>query len=279
MIFTWKQTMGFVALCLLPTLAVQAGLPQPMCIFYGQAKDDFGWPYMDNASVVLRVGTNEYARHTITGSLTPGVNFALYVHLDDGRGDEVYTQHALHMGEGFEIVVRDNDGEKTIMEVESLPLVGTPGDVIRLNVTAGTDSDGDGLPDEWEQYLVDGSSDPSINSVEDIHPSDDFDGDGSSNINEYRAGTFAFLDYDYFFAEQVTMLPNQWMQIEFLSTPGKVYRISSRTNLASQVWSDCAYATQHEGSLLNQPLEGDGSWLSFYLKMNEISEFYNMTVE
>ena len=33
---------------------------------------------------MLLHGTNQIASQTITGSLTPGVNFALYVHLDDG---------------------------------------------------------------------------------------------------------------------------------------------------------------------------------------------------
>ena len=264
---------------LLTVVAVRAGLPQPMCVFYGQAKDGFGWPYMNGADVVLRVGTNEYARHTIDGSISPGVNFALYVHLDDGSGNEAYTHYAMNPGDGFEIVVLDGDGEKTIMEASALPNVGNPGDVVLVNVTAGTDADGDGLPDEWEQYLVDASTNPAIASIEDVHAGDDYDGDGSSNGDEYMAGTVAFLDYDYFFAEYVTLLTNGWIQIEFLSTPGKVYRISSRTNLADWVWSECAYATQHEGPLLNQPLEGDGDWLSFYLKMQDPSEFFNMTVE
>jgi len=30
-------------------------------------------------NVILRMGTNEYARHTINGSLSPGINFALDV--------------------------------------------------------------------------------------------------------------------------------------------------------------------------------------------------------
>ena len=256
-----------------------AGLPQPMCVFYGQAKDDFGWPYMSGADVVLRVGTNEYARHAIDGSLSPGVNFALYVHLDDGSGDTAYAHYAMSPGDGFEIVVLDGDGEKTIMETNALPTVGNPGEVILVNVTAGEDEDADGLPDEWEQYLVDISTDPAIESIYDVHAADDYDGDGSSNGDEYKAGTMPFLEYDYFFAEQVNQLPDGWMQIEFLSVPGKIYRISSRTNLASLVWSECAYAVQHEGPLLNQPLEGDGDWISFYLKLMETSEFFKMTVE
>ncbi|MCW5558526.1 MAG: hypothetical protein KIT22_11935, partial [Verrucomicrobiae bacterium] len=65
---------------------VAAGVPQPMCVYYGQAVDGYGLPYLTNATVFLRRGTNEIARHVVRGALAPGVNFALYAHLDDGRG-------------------------------------------------------------------------------------------------------------------------------------------------------------------------------------------------
>ncbi|HOY58074.1 MAG TPA: hypothetical protein PK640_08040, partial [Verrucomicrobiota bacterium] len=54
-----------------------AGLPQPLCVFYGQARDGYGLPYRADADVILLRGTNEIARQTINGSLAPGVNFAL----------------------------------------------------------------------------------------------------------------------------------------------------------------------------------------------------------
>ena len=75
-----------------------AGLPQPMCVYYGQALDGYGWPYTTNTQVALLHGTDEIASQTITGSLSPGVNFALYVHLDDGRTATPYSPRALHSG-------------------------------------------------------------------------------------------------------------------------------------------------------------------------------------
>ena len=271
-----KQAILFFALL---AMVVQAGLPQPMCVFYGQAKDDFGWPYMNGADVVLRSGTNEYARHTITGSLSPGVNFALYVHLDDATGDAPYSPFAMNPGDGFEIVVIDGDGEKTIMETNALPTVGNPGDVVLVNVTAGEDEDADGLSDEWERYLVSVSQNPYINSIEDVRPEDDYDGDGSSNGDEYLAGTMPFLDYDYFFAEHVNWFSNGWVQLEFLSVPGKVYRVYSSTNLTEEGWSEREYSTQPGGTLQTGPAEGDGDWFSFYLKIKGSSDFFKMTVE
>ena len=41
-----------------------------------------------------------------------------------------------------------------------------------------TDCDGDNLPDEWEQQIIDADPDDGIESISDVLPDDDFDGDG-----------------------------------------------------------------------------------------------------
>ena len=270
---------ALIALALaVATTAIYAGLPQPLCILYGQACNEFGWPYQDNAEVVLRVGTTEYARCTINGSLSPGVNFALYVHLDDGSGDSAYCSWALHTGDTFEIVVRDQEGEKPILQTNQLPAVGQPGDIILINVTAGTDSDGDSLPDRWEETLIDCSDDPHLQTIQDVHPDDDSDGDGVSNLDEYRAGTFAFLDYDYFFAEQVAWNAGR-LGIEFLSVAGKVYRLFLSTNLAENVWTPCPLALSPAGPLTNSLVEGDGDWLRLYVEPVKNPAVYRLSVQ
>lgn len=55
----------------------RAELPQPSCVFYGEARDEYGSPYTTNAQVVLRVQGVECSRWTIMGMLAPGVNFKL----------------------------------------------------------------------------------------------------------------------------------------------------------------------------------------------------------
>ena len=56
-----------------------------------------------------------------------------------------------------------------------------------LTVSAGMDSDADGLPDSWEQQIVDANPDDNIENIEDVQPLDDFDYDGFSNLREYLA--------------------------------------------------------------------------------------------
>ena len=49
--------------------------------------------------------------------------------------------------------------------------------------------DGDVIPDSWEQAIVDANSIDSITNVLQVLESDDFDGDGFNNLEEYITGT------------------------------------------------------------------------------------------
>ncbi len=259
-----------------------AGIPQPAVVYYGQAVDAYGWPYRAAATVVLRAGTNDVARHAISGSLAPGVNFALHMPIDDGRDGTPYVRYALTTGAVVSIAVIDGGGERLIMENAALPPVPAPGSVVRINATAGTDADGDGIPDEWEWELIRWANDPAYTSIYDIHPHDDFDGDGVSNIDEYRAGTFAFLDYDSFSAEAFQTAPNGRLSIDFLTVPGKVYRIQSAPLNpvdGAYEWGGCEFSTTATGPLQTGPVEGTGQWQSFYVPPPESNLVWRLTVE
>lgn len=51
------------------------------------------------------------------------------------------------------------------------------------------DEDGDGLPDEWEEQIIDDDPDDDIETIEDVKPNDDYDEDGFTNKEEYEADT------------------------------------------------------------------------------------------
>lgn len=87
----------------------------------------------------------------------------------------------------------------------------------------GMDEDGDGLDDAWEQVLVDADPNDDVHSIQDIHPGDDFDGDGLSNRNEYIAGTSA-ADGDSVFVVQSTAGASAWT-VSWPSAPGRTYTV------------------------------------------------------
>ncbi|MBN2703660.1 MAG: leucine-rich repeat domain-containing protein [Pontiellaceae bacterium] len=51
-----------------------------------------------------------------------------------------------------------------------------------------SDADADGIPDQWEQQVIE-ASDGAFSDASQVNPEDDFDGDGVSNYAEYVAGT------------------------------------------------------------------------------------------
>jgi hypothetical protein len=266
---------GAAAGLLLLVPALPAGLPQPMCVYYGQARDGYGLPYMTNAEVILLHGKNEVARQTIGGSLTRGVNFALYVHLDDGSSLLPYSARALKSGDLVSVVVRDQDGLHTIMEQRTVPPVGQPGELVLINATGSEDVDDDGLPDTWETELMAWSG-GALQTVFDVRPDDDFDHDGMTNLQEYRAGTFAFLDDDYLRIEQYDRTPNNRLRLTFLSVLGKSYNVGCIPDLTKSAWQPSPLAATDTAPFQETPVEGTGEWLSLYVPIGGPAWFFRL---
>ncbi|NOY81102.1 MAG: hypothetical protein GXP31_08870, partial [Kiritimatiellaeota bacterium] len=60
---------------------------------------------------------------------------------------------------------------------------------LALTKTAREDSDTDGLPDDWEQALIDEYANDGTQNLTDVLPNDDFDEDGRTNAEEFDDGT------------------------------------------------------------------------------------------
>jgi hypothetical protein len=76
--------------------------------------------------------------------------------------------------------------------IRRVKLVGTAyADAISVatNQPAGLTLDGDVIPDSWEQTIVDAKPSDAITNVLQVLESDDFDGDGFNNLEEYITGT------------------------------------------------------------------------------------------
>jgi hypothetical protein len=93
-----------------------------------------------------------------------------------------------------------------------------------------------GIADSVDQQIVDASPSDAIRSVWDVLPGDDFDGDGLSNLAEYRAGTSATDPGSVFAVSAVNPLPDAGgglFVIRWYSEAGKTYTLHKATDLQS----------------------------------------------
>ena len=253
-----------------------ATLPLPYCTFYGQARDEYGWPYVKDAEVVLRVQGRECSRWRIMGMLAPGVNFKLPLELDDGRSS-AYATYAALPGQTVQISVSVRGIERPIIERRGLT-AGQPGDLIGVRATVGTDANGDGLPDEWEQLLVDYSFGV-LRSINDVRPQDDFDGDGVSNGDEYLSGTYPFLPDDYLRVEETKFVDGK-LRLKFLTTPGISYQVLASAELGAHAqWLPVPFALARGPAREQQSMVGDGFYAWVYLELPPPGRFFRLMAQ
>jgi hypothetical protein len=98
--------------------------------------------------------------------------------------------------------------------------------------SAQTDSDNDGMPDVWEQQIVDADPYDAIRSSAEARPGDDFDHDGASNVEEYLAGTSP-TEASSVFVVKVQPVEGAGPTIQWHSVAGKTYALYKSTDLGA----------------------------------------------
>lgn len=66
-----------------------------------------------------------------------------------------------------------------------------PSEIADLLTITSKDEDNDGLPDSWEQLIIDADPNDGIATIQDVQPGEDFDDDDLTNLQEYQNGTDA----------------------------------------------------------------------------------------
>jgi hypothetical protein len=219
---------GFILAALSLAVAALAYPPAPHHTIYGMVRNQWGNPInLYPSDVFLETPSGTTLRSSLVNGLEPGANYRLHVPMDSGTAPDLYQPTALRPF--FQFKLKIQIGQTSYLPLEmagNFSQFGHPGQSTHLDLTLGVDSDGDGLPDAWEEELI------AIlgGTLADIHPDGDSDGDGISNRDEYLAGTYAF-DPEDGFRLAITHVNAGVATVEFLAIHGRNYTLESTADL------------------------------------------------
>lgn len=254
-----RRFLAVAAVALASTLSIplaHAFPPAPYFTLYGTVRDEQGQRIHANGAVVIFYKDGvEKLRQNIVESDLLDQNYQIRLRMDMQRGGSVsYSDLANAAGTSFSLAVLLNNIAYTPIEMSVTRTVGQPGQRVRLDLTLGVDSDGDGLPDAWEQsQLFAAGISPGATGwdLSLIDRDGDFDGDGVSNWAEYVAGTFASDPTDYL-SLQIVAKDSVSVHFQFFSIYGKVYSLESSSDL--KTWSPIPlYTTSPEPAVTDTP--------------------------
>lgn len=210
--------------------------PAPYFALYGTVRDQVGQTVTaDGAEVVLLKGSQEMGRTPITSGVRLDQNYELHMRLDQNRGGTtLYTEKAMAAQSPYSLAVNIGGVRYYPIEVAGNLTTGKGGERVRLDLNLGEDSDGDGLPDVWEQWqLYQAGINPDENGnwpISLLDRNGDYDGDGISNWLEYVAGTFAG-DATERFALEIKEKTATHVRFAFFAITGKTYTIEATTDM------------------------------------------------
>ncbi|MFH1498777.1 MAG: hypothetical protein ABII82_13230 [Verrucomicrobiota bacterium] len=229
--------------------------PAPFHTLYGMVRDENGQALRaDGGEIIFYRDGTEFLRTPVAETARLDQNYQIRLRMDMLRtGTQSYTGLANSPGAVFSLGVVLNDIVYYPIEMSQPRAIGQPGERIRLDLTLGLDSDGDGIPDAWEQsQLYAGGVLPDENGwdLARINRNGDFDGDGVSNWQEYIAGTFATDPTDYL-ALQIIGTTAAHARLRFFGIYNKVYSLESSTDL--QTWTPADIYLSDPADIANPP--------------------------
>ncbi len=268
---------------LIASLGVSASAfpPAPHYTLFGLVRDQVGATLkVDGAELILLRDGKEIGRTPVLKDLRADFNYELKVSVDlNLPSTRTYSEKAVTAGGLISVVVTMNGQNFYPIGVTGSLRATAGGERVRLDLNLGQDSDGDGLPDAWEEWqLYISGRRPGLNGwdLSLITRDGDFDGDGISNFNEYIAGTFAADPTDRFELRLVGKSATS-VQLEFFSITGKVYSVEESGDLKS--WIQVPFSVSAQGSEQLRYQAPDVGVRSIFVKSPATSSrFYRLSV-
>ena len=277
-----QKTIGLLLFALaIHSVVTCFAAPQPSFNYYGQITTELGLPFTptDQATLLVRSGDRVISRCPVQRTGVAGCNYLAEIPLDSETTP--YRDYALKSGAIVTFALADsNNREITIYPVGPVPSVGRPGTAKRLDLSAGRDSFGDGLTDAFRQSIVDASQGQFTNLWQ-VLPGDDFDGDGMSNADEFRAGTDPTWTADILLASDIRPEQDR-LAFEFFAVEGIAYAIYGASEIDADgrfIWSRTPWSSAPESAPESSLFTGRGRPATLYLPTDQQKQIFKLTVE
>ncbi len=226
-----KTPLITVIFLLLHVLQLRAFPPSPFYTLYGTVRDEVGNVLTaEDAKIVLIKGSEVVQRAPITSGVRLDQNYELRIPIDMLRaGTTLYRESAVVARSGYTIAVEMNGQRFYPVGVAGTLTSGGGSERERFDFTLGVDSDGDGLPDVWEEWQLSQCNIPPGPNGYDLSllsRNGDLDKDGVSDYDEYIQGTYACDG-----ASRMFLRFDNPTRLEFDAVLGRTYTIERSTNL------------------------------------------------
>lgn len=258
-------------------------LPLAPVITYGLVRDEYGTPLTKASQTMLTLLKNAerngrtFATCEVGDSGIPGMNYRLSLEIDSSGPRRSYA--VLEGTEMFVNVTRGG-GVETLSPVATFvtPAQGTKQ---RLDYALGGDADGDGMPDEWEEWVLTlAGRDSSPAGIAAFKPEDDADSDGMTNLQEYLAGSDPFLATDMFKIESFELVQGgSRAKLTFNTVVDRTYRVLMSESLDHVNWTPVATAKEAGGELAYEPIAGNGRRVTVYVDARLETMFFRVAAD
>lgn len=234
--------------------------------------------YDGTSGIRLFVTDKDGVRLAQTAVFTPGslgaMNFTLMIPVATSRVPGYAT-----IGDTVQLTARVGDSTYTGLLDAGDAKIGSPGAAVNLRLMLAEDENGNGVADVYEESVLDRAWELGIDIDETYDPNGDYDGDGKSNLEEYRLGTDA-LDAKDCFTVRAADVTDDLFALTVDMNAGRTYSVKDSDDL--KTWNRAAFRLSPEsGDEVNFISNDSHTWTTttVYLLKKGARRFYKAELE